>query len=49
VDGGQGLKSERTVMCFSCILASMTHDLNWMPSSEGCHFVITTALLGTDS
>jgi hypothetical protein len=32
MDGGQGLKSERTVFSFSCILASMTHDLDWMPS-----------------
>lgn len=34
MDGGQGLKSERTVFCFSCILASMTHDLNWMPTQR---------------
>jgi len=49
VNGGQGLNSERSVFHFSCILASMTHDLDWMPSSEGCHCVLTTALLGTDS
>lgn len=44
MDGGQGLKSERTVLHFSCILASMTHDIDRMPSSEWCHCVITTAL-----
>jgi hypothetical protein len=47
MDGGQGLRSERTVFRFSCILASLTHDLDWMPSC--CHFVTTTALLVTDS
>jgi len=47
MDGGQGMKSQRTVFRFSCILASVTHGLDWMPSSEGCHCVITTALLGT--
>lgn len=45
MDGGQGLKSERTVFCFSCILASVTHYLHWMPSSDCCHCVITTALV----
>ena len=49
MDGGQGLKSERTVLRFSCILASMTHDIDRMPSSECFHCVIITALSLSDS